>query len=597
MSIVQAAAQPAEFMPGEALPGASAADGPRMRVAHLGDFEPAHAVRASEHDDFMRRFTTLFIDDSTARAGGLGRVVRAANAQGESFAVKVLAEGSAPAQGDTGSGEAESEGWDAWREAAFDEEYAAHQALSGLNGFPRLYGRATLDGRPALVMEWVEGMTLAQAARELAVDGAGRLSPLTAARVGRDLFNLLTRMALTADGFAHRDISPANVMVDTSRLSVAQQAEEGSFELRLIDFGSAAASQRQRDRSLTTVYGAPRGATADFAAPELLTTDVAAATPHRKDPAVDVYAAAGVLYWLLCGRAPFDLDQRDGDGVPLSPYRVKTEGAMRAYGTAHQVEGKGSMLPLVLAREPEVAATVSRCMAARDSAPAQQEVAEALQAVDATLAPLLEGCLRADPTRRPSAATAHEALEAFCRHYGENVGSALAGGTLEPCIFPEPATSAPPARPEAMPAARLALSAVCAVAWLAVAVSAAALLGGAPVRASVGSLAWEGSLSAPACFLLLVLPGAAGIAARELARNRTSGRALVFGTAGIAAVAVALFALSLGAQASSSAHQLFGLALAAGCAAPWGLLVSQYVFGRKAAAPPARDALSPVSTS
>ena len=51
----------------------------------------------------------------------------------------------------------------------------------------------------------------------------------------------------------------------------------------------------------------PRGATPDFAPPEMLTEDIANVSTMRKSSAVDVYAAASVLYLLLSGHTPFDL--------------------------------------------------------------------------------------------------------------------------------------------------------------------------------------------------------------------------------------------------------------------------------------------------
>lgn len=68
------------------------------------------------------------------------------------------------------------------------------------------------------------------------------------------------------------------------------------------------------------------GATADFAAPEMLTDDVLGAVARRRSPAVDVYAAASVLYQLMEGHSPYDLSfagrsQREG----RSAYRIKTE--------------------------------------------------------------------------------------------------------------------------------------------------------------------------------------------------------------------------------------------------------------------------------
>lgn len=77
-------------------------------------------------------------------------------------------------------------------------------------------------------------------------------------------------------GLAHRDVAPRNIMIDTGQLSAADQVEEGAFQLVLIDFGSAVPLE-SADSSLTARWGAPLGATADFAAPEMLTDDVSGA--------------------------------------------------------------------------------------------------------------------------------------------------------------------------------------------------------------------------------------------------------------------------------------------------------------------------------
>ena len=116
-------------------------------------------------------------------------------------------------------------------------------------------------------------------------------------------------MSYVEGGLAHRDVSLRNVMVDTSRVPLAGQAEEGAFELRLVDFGSAAIWE-EGDSSLTGRYGGARDATADFAPPEMLTDDVAEVAQLRHSPAVDVYAAGAVWVALtvavaapLCGFA------------------------------------------------------------------------------------------------------------------------------------------------------------------------------------------------------------------------------------------------------------------------------------------------------
>ena len=201
-----------------------------LRLARVDGFEPAIALGQDELPAYLRRFTMLFADDATMRRGGIGRVTRAVNAQGEAVALKQLI---LPTR-DEFDDAAAHEALVAKFKAAFREEYECHRALSGLKGFPRLYGWGEVDGVPAIVMEWVEGETLARLRSRLAVDDAGRLSPLVAARLGRDLFDLLCRMSLVGEGFVHRDISPANIMVRTARLPLDRQLAEGTFDLCLI---------------------------------------------------------------------------------------------------------------------------------------------------------------------------------------------------------------------------------------------------------------------------------------------------------------------------------------------------------------------------
>lgn len=147
-----------------------------LRLARVDGFEPAIALGQDELPAYLRRFTILFADDATMRRGGIGRVTRAVNAQGEAVALKQLI---LPTR-DEFDDDAAHEALVAKFKAAFREEYECHRALSGLKGFPRLYGWGEVDGVPAIVMEWVEGETLARLRSRLAVDDAGRLSPLVA---------------------------------------------------------------------------------------------------------------------------------------------------------------------------------------------------------------------------------------------------------------------------------------------------------------------------------------------------------------------------------------------------------------------------------
>ena len=128
-----------------------------LRLARVDGFEPAIVLGQDELPAYLRRFTMLFADDATMRRGGIGRVTRAVNAQGEAVALKQLI---LPTR-DEFDDDAAHEALVAKSKAAFREEYECHRALSGLKCFPRLYGWGEVDGVPAIVMEWVEGETLA----------------------------------------------------------------------------------------------------------------------------------------------------------------------------------------------------------------------------------------------------------------------------------------------------------------------------------------------------------------------------------------------------------------------------------------------------
>ena len=89
---------------------------------------------------------------------------------------------------------------DEQRQAAFRREYELHRTVHSLKGFPRLYGWGYIEGAPAIVMEWIEGESLAHVRHRFAVDDAGRMSPLTVARIGRDMFDVLARLDFVEGG-------------------------------------------------------------------------------------------------------------------------------------------------------------------------------------------------------------------------------------------------------------------------------------------------------------------------------------------------------------------------------------------------------------
>lgn len=458
------------------------------------------------------------------RRGGIGRVTRAVNAQGEAVALKQLI---LPAR-DEFDDDAAHEALVAKFKAAFREEYECHRALSGLKGFPRLYGWGEVDSVPAIVMEWVEGETLARLRSRLAVDDAGRLSPLVAARLGRDLFDLLCRMSLVGEGFVHRDISPANIMVRTARLPLDRQLAEGTFDLCLIDFGSSLALEPASavagtggKASFTERYATLRRATVAYAPPEMLTDDIPDLRALRMSPAIDVYAAASTVYELIAGVAPYEAapstsgasGSRKKTRDIASPYRLKMDTRPDYPIGAH---APGCDLTQLLRREPDVALAAAEQAQQLGLEPDSEELRDALAFVDAQLFDVVMACLSSHQKDRPEPAAVEAALSAFSDHYAQNVGRSLRGEPLTPCPMD---ASGRAVRRVLMVGATV----VCGVVWAVVVVSAALLASGARVTATLGSLVWSGSLPGIIAALALALPGIAGVVAGALARDRRSG--------------------------------------------------------------------------
>jgi eukaryotic-like serine/threonine-protein kinase len=131
------------------------------------------------------------------------------------------------------------------------------------------------DGKPWLVMEHVHARTLQQIVEE-----RGPLAPQTVARIGLDVLDALD--AAHEAGIVHRDVKPANVLVD----------REG--HACLTDFGIATTTG---DSSLTT-HGALIGSPS-YMAPER-------ANGEEPRPPVDLWSLGATLYMAVEGRPPFD---------------------------------------------------------------------------------------------------------------------------------------------------------------------------------------------------------------------------------------------------------------------------------------------------
>ncbi|MFD7686312.1 protein kinase [Streptomyces sp. NPDC059781] len=131
------------------------------------------------------------------------------------------------------------------------------------------------DDRPWIVMELVEGKSLAEAIRE-----DGLLEPRRAAEVGLAILDVLR--SAHREGILHRDVKPSNVLI----------AEDG--RVVLTDFGIA---QVEGDPSITStgmLVGAP-----SYISPER-------ARGHKPGPAADLWSLGGLLYAAVEGTPPYD---------------------------------------------------------------------------------------------------------------------------------------------------------------------------------------------------------------------------------------------------------------------------------------------------
>ena len=157
----------------------------------------------------------------------------------------------------------------------------------------RVHEVGTLGGRPCIVMQLVEGGTLATLAPTLPI--ADRVRLLQQAAQGLHAAHL--------QGLVHRDVKPGNVLVAVP--------EEGPLCALVSDFGLA----RDEEGGLTR-SGLPAG-TLDYMAPEVLLG------LGPVDFRVDVYGLGATTYALLSGHLPFRVtasrQELNATGMPTDP--------------------------------------------------------------------------------------------------------------------------------------------------------------------------------------------------------------------------------------------------------------------------------------
>lgn len=148
---------------------------------------------------------------------------------------------------------------------------------------------ATADGRPFLVMEYIEGQPLLDYCDSARLDNRARIG--------------LARALLTALAHAHRalvvhrDLKPGNVLVTSDGTP------------KLLDFGIARLVATEGDQTNAT---ATRMFTPDYASPEQLGGEPVGT-------ASDIYSFGLILYELCVGVLPWDTGARPVSGAVTAP--------------------------------------------------------------------------------------------------------------------------------------------------------------------------------------------------------------------------------------------------------------------------------------
>ncbi|HET7695827.1 MAG TPA: LpqB family beta-propeller domain-containing protein [Vicinamibacterales bacterium] len=211
-------------------------------------------------------------------AGGMGEVYRARDARlGRDVAIKILP----PAFTRRPD-----------RLARFEREARMLAAVNHAN-ICAIYGVEEVDGIPLLILELVEGETLAGRIEDRRRAGGGGLPLPDALRIARQIADALE--VAHDKGIVHRDLKPANIKITPDGV------------VKVLDFGlakmvSADGSAPDLTRASTVTQGERVGGavigTAAYMSPEQ-------ARGHAVDKRTDIWAFGCVLYEMLTGRGTF----------------------------------------------------------------------------------------------------------------------------------------------------------------------------------------------------------------------------------------------------------------------------------------------------
>lgn len=225
----------------------------------------------------------------------------------------------------------------------------------------KVYGYGSIDGRPAIIMEYLDGSDLKKRMK----DG----QRFTDEEMKRWWNQMVDALCYThAQGIVHRDIKPSNIFID----------QKGNA--KLLDFGIA----KVADTTTGTLTGSTLG-TRIYMSPEQVKD------PKRVGTASDVYSLAMSFVHLLTGKAPYD-------STTSSDYDIQVSIVTKPVDVSKvPVEWRGFLAPF-LTKEPADRPAL-RTFVATKAAPTDED--------DGTIDDEASKRPKQSPTNKPSSANSH----------------------------------------------------------------------------------------------------------------------------------------------------------------------------------------------
>ena len=321
-----------------------------------------------------------------------------------------------------------------WGRERFLEEARILATLEGAPAVVRVYDFLEANGTAYMIMGLARGDTLEQRLKR-----DGKLSP---AIIQRMLDRLLDGLdAVHKTGFLHRDVKPANIILDANNNPT------------LIDFGASRSSMADRTAAMTAIF-TPR-----YAAAEQLTSD-------KQGPWTDIYGLSATLYHAITGKAPpSSLERALNDAyeplAKLSPEGY-APGILQGIDVGLTVRAKDR--PQSIAEWRDILSSTGEQVKRRDRIRAAEASPEAEARASARVAAASPPAKRQPPAVVAAAASAAASLAAGLRSasaqsfasfkasfagmncvalYGGAVAAILAGVAGGYLIFPPPPAPAP----------------------------------------------------------------------------------------------------------------------------------------------------------